>query len=166
MPSSLDTGRGAYLAKGKLQEKNLYLKFSGIMRNDTKNRTKHASMQMKSVLHRTALSLECKLSVLVIFLRCQACTLACLLPSLNLTPCPFTLSLQLVVTCAQLGDGLLCEQLLQGPFLDVLVLVLLELSDELDCALQDGAFVLLASRYNLGKLVDTLIDSFTSATLD
>jgi hypothetical protein len=47
------------------------------------------------------------------------------------------LGLELIATGAQLGDCLLGEQFLERPFLDVLLLVLFELCDELDSALQN-----------------------------
>jgi len=61
---------------------------------------------------------------------------------------------------------LFSEQLLKCPFLDVLRLVLLELCDELNRALEDGAFILLAPRDNLGELIDALVDGFAAAALD
>lgn len=73
----------------------------------------------------------------IVLLRRQASALTRLLPRLDLAPRTLALGLELVVAGAQLGDGLLGQQLLQRPLLDVLVLVLLELGDELDGALQD-----------------------------
>ena len=45
-------------------------------------------------------------------------------------------------------------------------LVLLELSYELDCTLEDASFIFLATRYDFGKLVDAFIDGFAAATFD
>jgi len=73
--------------------------------------------------------------VAVVLLGIQACTLASFLPGLNLTPGPFILCLQLVITSTKLSDGLFREELLQGPLLDILSLVFLELSDEGNCTL-------------------------------
>ncbi len=53
-----------------------------------------------------------------------------LLPGFDLSPSSLQLTLQLVVTRAQLGNGLFGQQLLQSPFFDVLRFVLLELRDE------------------------------------
>lgn len=107
------------------------------------------------------------LSILVILLWLrQPRTLARLLPGLNLSPCALTLRLQLIITRAQLCDSLLSEQLLQRPLLDVLILVLLELGDELDGALEDRALVLLAAGDNLGELVDAFVDGLASSALD
>lgn len=44
--------------------------------------------------------------------------------------------------------------------------VFLELGDELDCTLKNASLILLATRYYLGELVDSLIDSFTATTFD
>lgn len=79
---------------------------------------------------------------------------------------PVALVLELIVGTAQLGDGLLCEKLLQGPLLDRLLLVLLKLGDVADRVLKDGSLVLLATGNNLGKFVDTLIDRLTATALD
>jgi len=76
--------------------------------------------------------------------------LAGLLPCLHLSPGTHALVLQLVVAGGEFGDGLLGKKLLQRPLLNVLGLVLLELGDELNCTLQYRAFVLLATRHDLG----------------
>ncbi len=86
----------------------------------------------------------------VFLLRRQTSTLASLLPGLNLSPCTLTFSLQLVIASTKLSNGLFSQELLEGPFLDVLGLVLLELCDKLNGTLQDRALVLFASMNNLG----------------
>jgi hypothetical protein len=86
----------------------------------------------------------------IILLRGQTSTLAGLLPRLDLTPCALTLGLQLVIAGTEFGDGLLSQELLKGPLLNVLSLVLLELGNELNSTLQDRALVLLAARDDLG----------------
>ena len=73
----------------------------------------------------------------LILLGVQASALAGLLPRLNLAPRPFTFSLELVIARTEFSNGLLGQELLQRPLLNVLGLVLLELSDELNGALQD-----------------------------
>jgi len=83
--------------------------------------------------------------------RCQTSTLASLLPCLDFSPCSFTLGFQLVITGTEFGDGLLSEKLLEGPLLNILSLVLLELGDELNSALQNRALVLLATRDDLAN---------------
>lgn len=83
-----------------------------------------------------------------------------------LVPRSLAFGLELVAASAKFGNGLLCEKLLEGPFLDVLLLVLLQLCDELDSTLQNGAFVLLAARYDLCELVNALVDGLAATTLD
>lgn len=92
--------------------------------------------------------------------------LACALVNLALVPGPLTLGLEFVTARAELGDGLLSEQLLECPFLNILLLVLLKLSDELDGTLEDRALILLTARHNLGQLVDALVDGLTSTSFD
>lgn len=89
-----------------------------------------------------------------------------LLPLLALGPGALALVLELVAAGAQLGDGLLGEQLLQRPLLDVLRFVFFELRDELHGAREDAAFVLLAAGYDFGQLVDAFVDRFAAAALD
>lgn len=74
--------------------------------------------------------------------------------------------LESVAGSAEFGNCLFGQKLLQGPFLDVLGLILLELSYELDCTLEDASFVFLTARYDFGKLVDTFVDCFATATFD
>jgi len=76
--------------------------------------------------------------------------LARLLPCLDLAPRTFAFCLQLIIAGTELSDSLFGEELLQGPLLDVLGLVLLELCDEGYGALEDRPLVLFASRNNLG----------------
>ena len=71
-------------------------------------------------------------------------------PSLQFAVKSLTLLLELVIRGTQLGDGLLRKQFLECPFLDVLLLVFLQLGNEADSPLQDRTLVLLASRNNLG----------------
>lgn len=105
-------------------------------------------------------------SVLIILLRVQSSTLARLLPRLNLAPRTFALRLQLIIARAELCNSLLSKKFLQSPLLDILVLVLLELSDELHGALEDGTLVLLAAWDDLGELVDAFVDGFASSALN
>lgn len=90
---------------------------------------------------------------------------ACALPDIALVPSVLHLSFELVAAAAQLSDGLLREKLLESPFLNILLLVLLQLRDELDGTLKNGTLVLFATRNNLGELIDTLVDGLTTATL-
>jgi hypothetical protein len=96
----------------------------------------------------------------------QAGALTRLLPRLDLAPRTLALRLQLVVAGAQLGNGLLGEQLLQGPLLNILSLVLLELCDEGDGALKDGTLVLFTAGDNLGQLIDSFVDGLTTTAFD
>jgi hypothetical protein len=86
----------------------------------------------------------------VILLRGQTSTLASLLPRLDFSPCSLTLGLQLVITGTEFCDGLLSEELLEGPLLDILSFVLLELGDELNGTLQNRSLVLLTTGDDLG----------------
>jgi hypothetical protein len=58
------------------------------------------------------------------------------------------------------------QKLLERPLLDVLRLVLLELTNVLDGALQDRALVLFAVWDNLGKFVNAFVDGFASTALN
>lgn len=69
---------------------------------------------------------------------------------MTLVPGSLTIGLELVTASAEFSDGLLCQQLLECPLLDVLLFILFELCDELDGTLEDGALVLLASGNNFG----------------
>lgn len=89
-----------------------------------------------------------------------------LLPLLALGPGALALVLELVAAGAELGDGLLGEQLLQRPLLDVLRFVFFELRDELHRAREDAAFVLLAAGDDFGEFVDAFVDRFAAAALD
>jgi hypothetical protein len=93
-------------------------------------------------------------------------TLACLLPSFNLTPGTLTLGLQLVVTSTQFSNGLLSQKLLKSPLFDVLRLVFFELGNEGYGALKDRSFVLLTSGNNFRELVDAFIDSLSATALN
>jgi hypothetical protein len=88
------------------------------------------------------------------------------LPQLTLGPGALAFVLEFVAAGAELGDGLLGQQLLQGPFLDVLRLVVFELRDELHGAGENAALVLLASGHDFGDFVDSFVDGFASASLD
>lgn len=96
----------------------------------------------------------------------QTSTLACLLPGLNLSPGTLTFSLQFIVASAELRNGLFGQELLEGPLLDVLGLIFLELSDELNSTLQNRALILLASRNNLSQFVDAFVDGLSTAALN
>jgi hypothetical protein len=85
----------------------------------------------------------------VFFLGGQSSALTGLLPRLDFTPRSLTLGLQLVVASTELRNRLLSQKLLKCPLLNVLRLVLLELCDEGNRTLKDGALVLFASRDNL-----------------
>ena len=61
---------------------------------------------------------------------------------------------------------MLGKKLLKRPLLDVLILVLLELGDELDGALEDRTLVLLAAWDDLGELIDALVDGLASSALN
>ena len=96
----------------------------------------------------------------------DAVLLACALVDLALVPCTLAFSLELVAAGAEFGDGLFREKLLKCPLLNVLLLILLELGDELNCPLEDGALVLLAAWHDLGELVDTLVDGLPATAFD
>jgi hypothetical protein len=68
----------------------------------------------------------------------------------------------------QVTHGLIHEELLQRPLLDISSLILLEVVDVLDGAGEDGTLGLFASSvwYDSTKLIDTLVDVPSSATLD
>jgi hypothetical protein len=85
---------------------------------------------------------------------------------LTLVPGSLAFSLELIATGAQLRNGLLREKLLECPLFNILLFVFLELGDELDSALQDGALVLLAAWDDFGQLVDALVDGLSSAAFD
>ena len=85
---------------------------------------------------------------------------------LALSPGPLTLRLKLVAARAELGNGLLRQQLLERPLLNVLRLVLLELRDKLDGTSENAALVLLTSWYNFGKFVDAFIDRLPTPALN
>jgi hypothetical protein len=87
--------------------------------------------------------------------------LASALVDLALIPGSLALGLELVATSTQFCDGLLSEELLQCPLLDILLLVLFQLGDKLDGALQNGTLVLFTSWHNLGQLVDALVNSLS-----
>ena len=91
--------------------------------------------------------------------------LASPLIDLTFVPMSLHLCLEFVAASAQLSDCLLSQELLECPFLNILLLVLLQLSNELDSTLQDGAFVLFAARNDLGKFIDALIDGLATAAL-
>ena len=101
-----------------------------------------------------------------VVLKRQAGILSETLPDLELSIQSAVLVLKLVVRLAELRNGLLRKKLLQSPFLDVLSLVLFELRDEGDGPLENGPLVLLAVRDDLGKLIDALVDGFSTAALD
>lgn len=77
-----------------------------------------------------------------------------------------TLLLQLVIRLTKLSDSLLSKQLLKGPLLDVLRLIFLQLLDEGNGTLQNGALVFLAPRDNLSELVNALVNCLATATLN
>jgi hypothetical protein len=98
--------------------------------------------------------------------RHDASVLTGALVDLAFIPMPLHLCLELIAASAQLSDSLLREELLQGPFFDILLLILLQLCDELNGALEDGSLVLLAARDNLGEFVDAFVDSLATSTLN
>jgi len=88
------------------------------------------------------------------------------LPHLQLTVQALALAFEFVVGCAELRNGLLCQELLQCPLLDVLRFILLELRYERHGPLKNGSLVLLVARDYLSQLVDAFIDGFPAPTLD
>lgn len=100
------------------------------------------------------------------FVRQDAVVLARTLVNLALVPCTLALCFELVTAGAELGDGLLSQQLLKSPFFNILLLVLLKLGYELYGALEDRALVLLAAWNNLGEFVDAFVDSLATAALN
>lgn len=56
---------------------------------------------------------------------------------LALIPGPLALGFEFIAAGTKFGDGLLREQLLKCPLLNVLLLILLELGDELNSALEN-----------------------------
>lgn len=98
-------------------------------------------------------------------LRENAVVLARAFINLALVPRSLAFCLELVATGAELRNRLLGKQLLQRPFLNVLLLVLFQLRDELHSPLEDGALVLLAPRNDLGQFIDPFIDCLATATL-
>jgi hypothetical protein len=85
---------------------------------------------------------------------------------LFLIPRSLVIALKPVTASAEFVDCLVKEKLLQCPLLNVLTLVILKLSDILDGALEDGAFVLFAARNNLLEFIDAFIDSLATAALN
>ena len=67
----------------------------------------------------------------------DAVILARALVNLALIPSPLAFSFKFVTTSAELGDSLLRQELLECPLLNVLLFVLLQLSDELHGALEN-----------------------------
>lgn len=67
----------------------------------------------------------------------NAIVFACALVDLALVPCALAFRLELVTAGAELRDGLLRQKFLKRPLFDILLLVLFELRDELDGALED-----------------------------
>lgn len=110
------------------------------------------------------LALARGIAALVLGLKTSA--LARLLPDVHFPESAVAFGFKLVVTCTQFSDSLFGEQLFQRPLLDILRLVLFQLSNELDCALQDGAFVLFTARDDLRDLIDTLIYCLSTTSFD
>ena len=79
---------------------------------------------------------------------------------------PFLRCAMPIDSLAELCQCLLRDQLLKRPFLDIGVLVLLQLGDELDRTLEDGAFVLLATGDDFGELVDAFVNGFAATTFN
>lgn len=88
------------------------------------------------------------------------------LVDMRFVPRSLAFALEFVAAGAKLSDGLLSQQLLERPFLYVLLLVFFQLGNELHSTLQDGALVLLAAWNNFGELVDAFVDGLTTATFD
>ena len=92
--------------------------------------------------------------------------LADALVGIELTMCFGTLVLQTFTGRAEFGDGLVEQELLKSPLLDVLLFIFSQLTNILDGALKDRTLVLLTSRNNLGKFIDAFIDSLPTTTLN
>jgi len=81
------------------------------------------------------------------------------LPKLLLVPCTVQLPTEVV-------DGLLRDELLERPLVDVLVAVVLQFLDVRNGAREDRAFVLLTARDDLGEFVDAFVYCLAAATFD
>ena len=88
----------------------------------------------------------------------QSGILGHLLPYCKLFVGPLALLFELIIGSTEFLDSLLRKELLEGPLLNVLCLVFLEMGDEGYCSLQNRPLVLLAAGYDLGELINTLID--------
>ena len=67
---------------------------------------------------------------------------------------------------AQIINGLFCDELFEGPFVDTSRSLVVKLLDVLCSTRKYRAFVLFAAWYMLCKLVDALIDGFATTTFD
>lgn len=68
-----------------------------------------------------------------LFIDAKAVILRDLLPGFDLAIDAVDLLLELIIGGAELGNGLLSKKLFQGPLLDCLLFILLELGDVADC---------------------------------
>jgi hypothetical protein len=90
----------------------------------------------------------------------------CTLPDLGFLFRLLRLCLEPITARAEFGNGLVQQEFLQRPLLNVLTFVILELGNVLHRALEDAAFVLLAARYNLRELVDAFVNCFAAAAFN
>jgi len=76
------------------------------------------------------------------------------------------LCLQPITARAEFGNGLVQQEFLQRPLLNVLAFVLFELGYVLHRALEDAALVLLAAWYDLRELVDAFVNGFAATAFN
>lgn len=102
----------------------------------------------------------------LVLIRDNAVLSACTLPDLGLLFGLLRLCLEPITARTEFRNGLVQQEFLQRPLLDVLVFVILELGYVLHRALEDAALVLLTAWYDLRELVDAFVDSFSTATFN
>lgn len=92
----------------------------------------------------------------------QSVIIAGPLVSLLLLPGFLIIGLETIARLAELVDSLIKEELLESPFFKICGFSFLELTDVLDCSLQNRALVLFTARNNLGELINAFIDGLSS----
>lgn len=103
---------------------------------------------------------------LLVVIELEASIAAALKPLGSDRVAPADLLLQLLVGSADLVYGVIGRKaVLLEPLIDVFLLFL-ELANVFDGALQNGALVLVTVWYKAGDLVDSLVDSFASSSLN